>query len=180
MSKQQLLDMINEWNHETHTFLGNVKEALTTLENQQKQQIISYFTYSLNLSSKSNEDHFIIGTYHIHNLSHTFMTNPYICIKLSEDSPFHFSGKYVYKPRKLATIPQDAWEKLNDHTNRMEYWLKPLSVKLIKPNDVLSFSNFQMKWKSTESYSGSVTGFTYCEEYKEGIAAVNQLFISGS
>ncbi|WP_082393699.1 hypothetical protein [Bacillus sp. JCM 19034] len=178
--KQKILALIREWNHDTLTLLSQVKKTITALEEQKKQQIISYFTYSLNLANNDNEDHFIIGTYHIQNLSHTFITNPYICIKLDDESPLHFSGKYVYKPSHSTRQPKGAWEKINDHTNRFEYWLKPFYDQQIKPFGTLSFSNFQLKWNQSEPFSCNVMGFTYCDEYKDGVNALNQIFISKS
>ena len=108
------------------------------------------------------------------------ITNPYICIKLPEQSPFSFSGKYVYDNFKRTLKTPGGWQRINEKENKEEYWLKPLGKQSIEPNETLSFSDFQVKWMPTQSYAGSIMGFTYSDELKDGIAVLNPINLNGS
>jgi hypothetical protein len=175
----ELKQKIIQINNETTSYLSEIKHLVSTIREKQKMNVISYFTYSLNISHSLEQESILIGTYHIHNLGNKLLSNPYICIKLSQDSPFSFSGKYLNKKTNLSMTP-DAWERLNDQTDKHEYWLKPINKKIIEPSEILSFPNFQVKWLPKEAYSGSIMGFIYCDEFKEGIPAINQIYVNGS
>ncbi|MFC0470030.1 hypothetical protein ACFFHM_05690 [Halalkalibacter kiskunsagensis] len=175
----ELKQLILQLNNDTTSYLTEMKDLVSTIKQQQKLSIVSYFTYSFSISHQNDQDSLLIGTYHIQNLGNKLLSNPYICIKLSQDSPFTFSGKYVNKKSNLSITP-DTWERLNEQTDKHEYWLKPISKKVIEPSEILSFPNFQVKWLPKESYAGSIFGFTYCDEFQEGIHAVNQIYVNGS
>jgi len=142
--------------------------------------IISYFTYSINISHNISTESMIIGTFHIRNIGKNEITHPYICIKLSPNAPVHFSGKYVTKKNSLPSNPNGAWERINEQSNKNEYWLKPIGTVSIAPSETITFSNFQIKWKPEKSYNAIVSGFSYCDEIQNGIPAVNQINLSGS
>ena len=65
-------------------------------------------------------------------------------------------------------------------TNKEEFWLKPLGKPSIEPNETISFSDFQITWTPTESYAGSIMGFTYSDQMKDGIAVINPINLNGS
>ncbi|KHF39863.1 hypothetical protein [Halalkalibacter okhensis] len=182
MDKKQYVELkhkVEQLNRETDDYLKEMKTILSKVKQNQKLNMVSYFTYSFNISYNQEQESFIIGTYHIHNLGNKLLTNPYICIKLSPDAPFRFYGKYINKKTNLSMQTPDAWERINEQTDKNEYWLRPIAKQTLEPNHVISFPNFQIKWLSTESYSGSIMGFTYCDEFKEGIPAVNQIYVNG-
>lgn len=143
-------------------------------------QAISYFTYSLNISHKRGNENFCLGSYHIFNISNRVSTNPYICIKLTPANLFEFSGKYFYKDSKQTMKFANSWERLNEPTNKEEYWLKPQNIVQLEPFQTLSFSDFQIKWTPKETYSGSILGFTYSDEWKDGVPSLNQINVSGT
>ena len=115
-----------------------------------------------------------------HNIGNQPITNPYICIKIPKESPFHFFGKYVYENFKQTLKVQEGWQRINEKTNKEEFWLKPLGKPSIEPNETISFSNFQIKWSPTESYAGSIMGFTYSDQLKDGIAVINPINLNGT
>lgn len=158
--------------------LMEMKAEINRIMNE--AQLISYFTYSLNLSHGMNGENFCLGSYHIRNIGYKTITNPYICIHLPKDSPFSFTGKYVY-PDKLQRLKNpNMWERMNDRENLEQFWLKPLEHQSIRPNETITFSNFQIKWTPTERYTGSIMGFTYSEAHQEGLAAINAINLSGT
>ena len=108
------------------------------------------------------------------------MENPFICIKLSSGAPFIFNGKYFYSDSNQQLKAPDAWERFNDKNNKEEYWIRPHQHTVIKPFEKISFKNFQIKWSQESSYAGSVIGFTYCDQLKDGVTSLNQINISGS
>lgn len=168
-------------NSKTANYINEIKKLINEYEPLEKQiNIISYFTYSLNISHDKQLESLLIGSYHIHNLGTKLLTNPIICIKISSPSTFLFSGKYVYERSKNVVQRKDAWKRINDHSNKEEYWLQPLSNSTIQANEVITFSNFQLKWLPKEAYATSIHGFTYTDEYKEGISAINPIYLNGS
>ncbi len=74
----------------------------------------------------------------------------------------------------------DGWERTNEKTNKEEFWLKPLGKASIEPNETISFSNFQITWSPKESYAGSIMGFTYSDQLKDGIAVINPINLNGT
>ncbi|WP_394184815.1 hypothetical protein [Metabacillus halosaccharovorans] len=174
----ELIKKIKHHEDQTELYLIEIKKLLSNT--QHVPHMISYFTYSINISHNISTESMIIGTFHIRNIGKNDITHPYICIKLSPDAPIHFSGKYVNKKNSLSSNPNGAWERINEQTNKNEYWLKPIGTVTIGPSETITFSNFQIKWKPEKSYNASVSGFSYCDEIQNGIPAVNQIYISGS
>ena len=184
MEKNSILEIqgkIKQLEQETTSYLNEIKKLISNTPQKSNLKLMSYFTYTISISHEKESESIIIGTYHIHNIGNNPLNNPYICVNHSPNSPFLFSGKYVTKKTNLSMKTTDTWERLlNEQTNKEEYWLKPIGTEVIAPNQILSFSNFQAKWISNGSYAGSIMGFTYCDEFKEGIPAINQINVSGN
>jgi hypothetical protein len=161
------------------TYLKDLKSLAKEMQTKQLK-IISYFTYSLNLNHEQEGENFIVGSYHIKNLGCKPLHNPFICIKLGSEVVFDFSGKYFYQDTQQKMKLANAWLRINDADNQEEFWLKPSNQQILNPQETLTFQNFQLKWIPTMSYVGNVTGFTYGDEMEEGMAALNQISISGN
>ena len=172
--------MITKLRHETKSYLNEVKTLVDELKEPDKLDVISYFTYSLNISHSPQEESLCLGSYHVRNMGRKPITNPYLCIKIPKESPFSFSGKYVYEHFKPSLKSGGEWERINDKTDKEEYWLRPLTKSTIEPNETLSFSNFQIKWSHTESYAGSIMAFTYSDQLKDGVAVINPINLNGT
>jgi len=169
-----------EWQEMNTSYLKEIKTLVSETKAAKDFQVISYFTYSLNISHEQGRENFILGSYHIQNLGGIPLSNPFICIKVSEDSPFDFSGKYLNKDTMQKMNLPNAWERMNDAQDKQEFWLKPASISKLEPKEILSFSNFQVKWTPESSYAGSIMGFTYGDEMENGMNAFNQINIGGS
>lgn len=178
--KNSLEEMITTLRYQTKSYLDEIKRALDEREAQEKINIVSYFTYTLNISHNPEQESLCIGSYHIRNIGSQAITNPYVCIKVSKESPFSFSGKYVYSNFKQSLKAADGWERINDKTSKEEFWLKPLGIASIEPNEVISFSNFQITWSPKDSYAGSITAVTYSDQLKEGVAVINPINLNGT
>ncbi|MFJ7934581.1 hypothetical protein [Sporosarcina sp. NPDC096371] len=165
---------------QTKSYLDDIKKLIAEPNDSNKVHVISYFTYSLNISHNSEHSSLCLGSYHIHNISSHPITNPYICIKIPTKSPFSFSGRYVYENFKQSLKNASQWERINEKTNTEEFWLRPLGKASIEPNETITFSNFQIKWSPTTSYSGSIMGFTYSDQSEEGIAVINPINLNGT
>lgn len=170
---------IEELKCQTTAYLSEIRKLIEGLHIPQSIKVISYFTFSLNISHDTEQDSLCLGTYHIRNIGNQPLTNPYLCIKLPEDSPFFFSGQYVYEHFKQNLRGSASWERINDKASKEEFWLKPLDKTSIEPNETITFSNFQLKWAHSSSYGGSITGITYCDQLKEGIAVLNPINLNG-
>ncbi|MEK5037682.1 hypothetical protein [Sporosarcina sp. FSL K6-3457] len=171
---------LTQLHQQTTSYLEEIKKKIANLNNPNKINIISYFTYSLNISHESEQESLCLGSYHVHNIGSQPITNPYICIKVPEESPFSFSGRYIYENFKQSLKNASEWERINEKTNTEEFWLKPLGNASIEPNETISFSNFQIKWSPTKSYAGSIMGFTYSDQLKDGIAVINPINLNGT
>ncbi|WP_186673265.1 hypothetical protein [Sporosarcina sp. BP05] len=171
---------ITQLQHQTKSYLYEIKKLVDELSEPVSMNIISYFTYSLNISHDPEQESLCIGSYHIHNLGNQPITNPSMCIKVSTGSPFSFSGRYVYADFKQSLKVADGWERTNEKTNKEEFWLRPLGKASIEPNETISFSNFQITWSPKESYAASILGFTYSDQMKDGIAVINPINLNGT
>ncbi|SFJ75288.1 hypothetical protein SAMN04487936_10447 [Halobacillus dabanensis] len=170
-----------EWRKKNMDHIEEIKERISQLKKQTRGlKVISFFTYSTHFFYDSSSESMIFGSYHVQNLGDRPFIQPYICLKISPESPFHFSGKYVYKDSIQKMKMSGAWERLNEATEKEEYWLRPSGKDSIEPGETLTFSNFQLKWTSEQKYAGSMMGFTYGEEETSGIAALNNINVSGT
>ncbi len=165
---------------QTTSYLHEIKKLIAEPDVPNKINIISYFTYSLNISHAPEQESLCLGSYHVHNIGSHPITNPYLCIKVPKESPFSFSGRYVYDNFKQSLKNASEWERTNEQTNTEEFWLRPLSKASIEPNETISFSNFQIKWSPTKSYAGSIMGFTYSDQLKDGVAVINPINLNGT
>lgn len=166
---QQLMESLAE-------ISTRIKETRPATE----QEVICYFTYSCHMSHNAQDENLCLASFHIWNMSNQRLKNPYICIQLPKDSPFTFTGKYLYEDQLQKMKNRGGWLRTNERENKVVFWLKPLEHSSIQPNERITFSDFQIKWTPTKSYAGSIRGFTYSEENKEGIAAINALNLSGT
>lgn len=178
--KNDIEEKIKKLHHQTNTYLTEIKRIIAERDVPNKNSLICYFTYSMNISHDPEQESLCLGSFHILNTGNQSITNPYIYLKIPVESFFSFSGKYVYKNSKKSSKVADGWERINEKTNKEEYWLKPSSKKTIEPNEKISFSNFQINWSPKESYSGSIIGFTYSDQMKDGVAVINPININGT
>lgn len=170
---------MEKWHDMNVSYLTKINLLIKEIKVPKNLQVISYFTYSFNITHKHSNENFCLGSFHLYNIGGKSLTNPYICIKLSPNSCFEFSGKYLYKNSKQKVNLTNTWERINDHTDKNEFWLKPKILQELNPLETLSFSDFQIKWSPVSSYAGSIMGFAYGDELKEGISALNQINVSG-
>ncbi|MFJ7951064.1 hypothetical protein ACIQZG_05970 [Lysinibacillus sp. NPDC096418] len=178
-SKEAVEVKINELKQQTQTYAAEIRKMIEELAFSDSVDMISYFTSSLNISHAPEQESLCLGSYHIRNIGNKPLTNPYLCIKFPEDSPFSFSGKYVYEHFKQSLKSSPDWERTNDKSNKNEFWLRPLGRTSIEPNETISFSNFQIRWSHDVSYAGSIIGTTYCDQLKDGIAVINPINLNG-
>ncbi|RDY72742.1 hypothetical protein DXT76_00300 [Halobacillus trueperi] len=175
---RELTSMIHAYHQQTQDYLNQMKELLQNAA--PSTPFISYFTYSLSITHGPSDENLCLGSFHIQNFSSHPVTNPYLCIKLSEGAPFSFSGRFVYDESKMPRRAQGGWKRLNERENKEEYWLQPLEQSTIPPGQTLTFPNFQIRWTSEDNYAGSISGFVYCEENTEGAASLNSINLNGA
>ncbi|MFE6170461.1 hypothetical protein ACFVP8_21690 [Viridibacillus arvi] len=172
-------EKINELKKQTNFYVHEIKKMVGKLVIPDSVNVISYFTSSFNISYNPDEENLCLGSYHIRNIGNQPITNPYLCIKLPEDSPFSFSGKYVYEHFAPKLKGNSSWERINDQSSKVEFWLRPIGKTTLEPNETLSFPNFQIKWGHNLSYSGSIIGFTYCDQLEDGVVVLNPINLNG-
>lgn len=178
--KSDIRFLMTKLNHQTNTYLAEIKKLANQIQKVNQLKMISYFTHSLNISHQADQESMCLGSYHIYNAGNQPITNPRLCILIPKDSPFSFSGKYVYEDFKQNMKGTASWLRMNERTNTEEFWLKPLETKTVQPGETLSFTNFQIVWTHKMSYAGSVKGYTYCDEQQEGVGVINPINIGGT
>ncbi|MCP3029091.1 hypothetical protein [Halobacillus sp. A5] len=166
--------------NQNEMYFKQLKDLIIQLKNKNRIQLLSYFTYSLSISHDPGQESLCFGSYHLTNTGTVPLINPYICIKLSENSPFTLSGKYTYDSSKPSSKNPGGWQRMNEKTDKEEFWLKPINTEVINPEETISFSNFQVKWISDMDYAGSVLGFAYSKEVPEGAAVLNPISLNGT
>lgn len=136
-----------------------------------------YFKQSVILNYQENASHLIIGSFYVENISNTTINSPTILIKIDSKTEFNFSGKYKSAKQGKQNYTF-LWERLElSHFDPMShYHFKPTQTNLLVPNEQLVFPNFQIKVPNNASIM--IDGFTYFEEKKEGIPAINSINIS--
>lgn len=179
VNKNTIEGKIEALKKQTAAYVQEINELLEGRSFTPNINVISYFSASLNISHDMEQESLCLGNYHIRNIGNQPLTNPYFCIKLPNDSPFSFSGQYVYEHFSQNIKASASWERINDQSEKEEFWLKPLNIVAINPNETVTFPNFQLKWGHLTPYAGTVTGFTYCDELPEGVAAINPINLSG-
>lgn len=177
-SKNHLAEKINTLQNQTKSYVHEIKELIENLHIPKKINVISYFTSTLNIAHNLEQESLCLGSYHVYNISNEPLLNPYICIKLPENSPFSFSGRYVHEHFKPNLMGPNEWMRIMNTKSKNEFWLKPIGKTTIEPNEIITFSNFQIKWSPNKSYAGSITGSTYCEQLQDGIAVINPINLS--
>ena len=177
--KDSVEEKIKELKDQTTFYVHEMKKLVDELTLQKNISIVSYFTTSLNISYDPEQESLCLGSYHIRNIGNQPVTNPYLCIKLPDESPFSFSGRYVYEHFNQNLKASGGWERIHDTTNNTEFWLRPLDKTTIEPNETISFTNFQIKWSHNLSYAGTITGFTYCDELQDGVLVLNPINLNG-
>jgi len=180
MMNNEVEQKITQLHQQTTSYLDEIKKLIAKPNDPNIINIISYFTYSLNISHDPEQESLCLGSYHVHNIGNQPITNPYICINVPKESPFSFSGRYVYENFKQSIKNAGEWERINDKTNTEEFWLKPLNNTSLGPNEILSFSNFQIRWLPTESYAGSIMGFTFSDQLTDGSTVINPINLNGT
>ncbi|MEI5907094.1 hypothetical protein WAK64_08495 [Bacillus spongiae] len=176
----KVLQKIQRLSKQTDDYITKLEYVIHEEQRQAEYNIISYFSYSERIVHQPDVEGLLIGSLHILNIGRKSISNPYICIQLSEESPFHFSGKFLQGNTSYPIPTGDTWERFDDVKNPREYWLRPVHQNVLKPNEKVSFSPFQLKWLPSANYSGIVSSFTYFHEVSEGIPVLNPISISGT
>ncbi|MBS3681225.1 hypothetical protein KGF86_13535 [Ornithinibacillus massiliensis] len=169
-----------DWKQLNSKYLREINNLIHDMKPEKQLQIISYFNHSFNISHTKELDNFCIGTFHLINVGAVVLNNPFICIRIDSEDEFEFSGKYIYQDSLKKNRMTQAWERFNDPKDKHEYWLRPVEKKLLAKGDMISFSNFQLKWKSLSSYTFRLNAFVYGDEIMEGQNSINDIHIKGT
>ncbi|MGN7407724.1 hypothetical protein [Sporosarcina sp. SAFN-010] len=170
---------LQELRKSTQEHILELKDAIANLT-EHKTNHISFFTYSSNIAHHLQSDNMCLASYHIKNIGNNPIKNPEIILKISEGCPFSFHGKYINPGSRIPSKLKNGWIRLNDPSALHEFHLKPSEDTIIFPGEMLTFSSFQITWKPSEEYSGSITGYTYTDQRTDGVAALNAINISGT
>ncbi|MFS0674442.1 hypothetical protein [Ornithinibacillus sp. 179-J 7C1 HS] len=169
-----------EWKELNNKYIREINALIQSMKSNNALQVISYFTHSFNIFPSGDFDNFCIGTFHLKNIGTQALNNPFICIRVESENEFDFSGKYIYQDSLRKNRVTQAWERFNDSKVKHEYWLRPVDIGKLAKGEEISFSNFQLKWKSHSSYSFRVNAFVYGDEIQEGQHALNDIHIKGT
>ena len=177
---QEIQQKLIDWQEEQSSYLDQIKGLIQDLGVPEDLKIICYFASSFQLAHQEDRENYGIGSFHVQNVGNKALTNPHIGLKITANIDFQFSGKYLYQNSKQTRMLSNAWERINEPSDKDEIWLKSIQKQTIEPGETLTFSNFQIKWIPTDKYSGTIQGFTYGNELPNGVNALNQINLNGS
>lgn len=177
---ETLRNKIAQLNSQTQAFTTELYELVKDYKNKPNvNEILGYFTYSVNITRDPKEENIILGDFHIHNLTGNSLAVLYVCFKVSTTSTYKFTGKYLTKSAKTdSSQPISYWQQLPDRNEEHEYWFQLTPNKEVQPLEKIAFSDFQIRWKNTRSNACSIQAFLYTESEKEGINSLNSISVN--
>lgn len=153
-----------------NNLIKNNKQSLT-------DHIYCYFTHSIILNYIQGKNHFIMGNFHIKNVSSKIIHSPLILLKINSKSEFNFTGKYKSTNQESKGY-NFLWERviLEDFDPMTHYCFKPTQKDTLNRNELLSFQNFQLIFPTDTAVQ--IEGFTYFDQNNDGIPAINSIEIN--
>lgn len=189
--EKQLMELEVELEEEKTQTSEIMKRAVTEVKEVKIDPVLSvqaHFSYSTILPSEDETHVSLIGDFVITNSGNQPLHDFIICIRISPKEAGKMSGKIVMNRKNDRVIESDLsfiqWEFV--HENWMErvketgeYWLKPVGLAKLTPNDSISFSSFEARLQKPEQKNVVILdGFVYCSEIKSGTRALNNIVIN--
>lgn len=142
------------------------------------QSCLAYFTNTLSIAPNRDEEHIIIGKFHLVNSGHTPIQQPIIFFTLKSEISVSFSGKFAPIETKEASGLYE-WERVKTEGDpKKEYCFKPLKVTTLAPGQSIVFSDFQLKFPQVEQKGISLDAFVYYKELPDGVKALNSISLT--
>ena len=136
---------IAELHYQTKAYLTEIKKWVDEFHNHRKTEYYKLFHLFIgHIPMIPNKRVYVLDLTMFRIREIEPITNPYVCIKIPEQSPFSFSGKYVYENFKQTLKTPGGWQRINEKENKEEYWLKPLGKESIEPNELVFFQIFRL------------------------------------
>lgn len=175
--------------------VNKMEDILESVKNEKELQsplfeVLTYFSYTILLPNSNRTNGLILGSFIIKNLSKQKINNPLICLKIT---PKHatLSGKIDETndkntqdyDRRLNPLTLETWEYIDKDMKKKaeedgEYWIRPKNIKVIEPEKLISFSNFQIVLPNEEnSLHYNMNGFFYSTEHPKGIKSLNKIIV---
>ncbi|SEN86011.1 hypothetical protein SAMN04488134_102115 [Amphibacillus marinus] len=171
-TKEKLIELDNSWEQLYQKLRNNHKQ-----EDLIEPVLLGYYTHSLNLATAVNESSILNASFYIANHTAKPIEQLTICIKIDASLPYQFSGKYINEnDHGKKAGQQTAWQLVEN--NHDQYWFTYLPEEGLLADRTIQFANFAITWKAEEAYSLSIEGFIYTNEYPDGQAVLNPIFIA--
>ncbi|KMK77313.1 hypothetical protein [Alkalihalobacillus pseudalcaliphilus] len=149
--------------------------------------INSYFSYSI-MIPKDDDTITLKGHFIVKNTGTNPLHNPIICLVFNQPKYSNLTGKISHpKQRDLNVYLMDdnlivqSWSFVENQSRKEakksgHYWLQPNDLEVLKPNETISFSDFEIEiLKGHELPNFVVDGFIYGQEIQDGMQANNQI-----
>lgn len=168
--KAKLTQYEKEFDNTKRTVLQLMEESN---QSSQNNHIYCYFNYAIDLEHQNKSKRLIFGDFSAVNVSNQDKNAPTILIKITTEHAFNFTGKFE-TDKKIRPMGFQ-WERLyvNNLDLKTHFLLKPIHTKQLKPNDMLTFNNFQITIPKDASII--VEGYVYFDGKNDGIASVNTI-----
>lgn len=152
-------------------------EEILLKHNSSSKSCLAYFTNSISIAPRSNEETIIIGKFHIVNLGHAAIHKPVLLFTIKSDSDIKFSGKFASEGK--GSLGMFEWERVKTKGDaKKEYCFKSLKFEELPPGEKMEFPDFQLKFVHRSKTAVSMEGFLYYEENPEGIKSLNSIHIT--
>ncbi|QGQ44707.1 hypothetical protein [Metabacillus sediminilitoris] len=149
---------------------------------------LSWFSYAVMLPDMDEDEREVnvIGNLIIKNTGTATLNNPMICIRIKPPQDVRLGGKIgsvTHTALMIDGTNTEAWHYIDDNWKGKsletgEHWLKPNHRKQLEPGENLIFANELWISTSKEEKFVIVEGFFYCDEIKNGIAALNTITVN--
>lgn len=149
---------------------------------------LAWFSYAVMLSDMDEDEREVnvIGNLIIKNTGTETLNNPMICIRTKPPQGVRLGGKIgsvAHTALMIDGTNTEAWHYIDDNWKEKsietgEHWLKPNNCRQLKPGDNLTFANELRISTTNEEKFVIVEGFLYCDEIKNGIAALNNITVN--
>lgn len=167
--------------------IQHLKKLKYTVQEDKKQAVVkaqALFAYSTLLPETPEEETLVIGDFIIQNIGTEALQNLIVCLRVRPKLEAELSGKIATYSTRYDDPDSIEWifayENWRERIkNDGEYWIKPIHLNKLLPNEELRLANMHIRIKKTANAPSTVIdGFVYGNELPNGIASLNSIIIN--
>lgn len=177
MTANELESIVSKWDEQLTNSVKKINEYVQQSSKLNDDKVFGYFTSSLNMTYREDDENVVIGSFHIKNNTINSLDHLSICLMIKATVPYQFSGKYVTSASAKQKNPTPFKWKQFETEDQEEgvYWFSMLPDQTIDSLNQISFPDFIISWEPEVPCSCQVSAFIYPDPNKAGIPALNAI-----